>query len=182
MPQIRLPDGSVREVEMPAEEQAVPQRWAVLVDLDGTLSDHEKRLPFLPENPDDQDADWTDFYRNQLSDPPFVGVAEIIRRLRDMYVVIMTARPEKYRADSERWLQNNQINWDAMLMRAEGDHRPNMEVKKDQLELVLGLGWRPFIAFEDHPPTIDMLRAAGIETLSVSNNWEEFDGNDEATD
>ena len=122
------------------------------------------------------------FYRNQLADPVFEGVAELVRRLSDMYVAILTARPEKYREDSERWLMNNRINWDALMMREEGDTRPNVEVKQDQLAAILKLGWRPFVAFEDHPGTINYYREQGIETLAVSSHWEEYGEEEQGDD
>ena len=76
----------------------------------------------------------------------------------------------------------NKINWDALMMRAEGDFRSNLDVKKDQLEIVLTLGWRPFLAFEDHPDTIEYYREQGIETLAVSAHWEEYGGERETED
>jgi beta-phosphoglucomutase-like phosphatase (HAD superfamily) len=154
----------------------IPTKWAVLVDLDGTVADHEARLKLIPTA---AGGDWEPFYRNQINDPTFEGVAEIVRRLQDLFIVIVTARPEKYREESQQWLVNNRIPYDAVLMRAEGDHRPNEEVKQDMLDQVYALGWTPFIAFEDHPDTIKMFRDAGIETLAVSSHWVEYDGGED---
>jgi uncharacterized HAD superfamily protein len=120
-----------------SELPQIPTKWAVLVDLDGTIADHEARLKLLPK----PDGDWEPFYRNQINDPTFEGVAELVRRLQDLFIVIVTARPEKYREESQQWLVNNRIPYDAVLMRAEGDHRPNEEVKQDMLDQVYALGW-----------------------------------------
>jgi hypothetical protein len=172
---MQLPNGqvvNVADVGMPSSETPVPVKYAVIVDLDGTLADHEERLKFIPSDP--KGGDWTAFYRNQIDDPVFEGVAEIVRRLSNFFIVICTARPEKYRLDSEKWLAVNQIPYDAMMMRPDGDWRPNQEIKSDQLDTIISLGWDPFLAFEDHPGTIEMFRERGVETLAVSNHWEEY--------
>ena len=154
----------------------IPTKWAVLVDLDGTVANYEERIPLMPK---DMDGDWGPFYRNQINDPPYEGVAEIVRRLQDLFIVIVTARPEQYREESAQWLVNNRIPYDAMMMRDSNDSRFNEEVKRDMVVAIKSMGWTPFLAFEDHPDTIEMFRGMGIETLAVSSHWMEFKGGDD---
>ena len=158
------------------KDPEIPTKWAVLVDLDGTVCNYEERIPLMPK---DMDGDWEPFYRNQINDPPYEGVAEIVRRLQDLFIVIVTARPEQYREESAQWLVNNRIPYDAMMMRAEDDASDNEAVKLDMLIRIREMGWTPFLALEDHPATIEMYRDEGIETLAVSSHWMEFKGGDD---
>ena len=90
-------------------------RNVVVCDLDGCLSDDRWRRHWLPAvgaADDDYDA----YHEHHLADKPVPGVAdELMRDLRgsstgtstqENYLLIVTARPEKYRRTTQQWVRD----------------------------------------------------------------------------
>lgn len=46
--------------------------------------------------------------------------------------MVVTARPERYRAETEAWLRRHAIIHDVLLMRKEGDNRPDSTLRAEQ--------------------------------------------------
>lgn len=91
---------------------------AIIVDIDGTLAHKWGRNPFdestvLQDTPDEEVI---------LS-----VIAEAVFHKRK--VIIMSGRTEGCRADTEQWLKNWGIPYDALFMRAIDDKRPDDVVK-----------------------------------------------------
>lgn len=93
---------------------------AVIVDIDGTLAHKWGRNPFdestvLQDTPDEEVI---------LS-----VIAEAVFHKRK--VIIMSGRTEGCRADTEQWLKNWGVPYDALFMRGIDDKRPDDVVKFD---------------------------------------------------
>ena len=89
----------------------------VAFDIDGTLA----QGPFVPERIRD------------LEPRPHV-----IRTLRGlsragMKIIVVTARPEVYREDTEWWLRRHAIPYRILRMRARGDDRPDPALRAEQV-------------------------------------------------
>ncbi len=140
-----------------------PARDLVLVDMDGTLADVTHRLHYIKS----AKKDWKRFFQCMHEDPPNQVVMEWVRNLAPEYrVVIVTGRPDLYRQQTIDWLARHDVCYDAILMRREGDHRPDYVVKKE----VLGSVDRERVAFviDDRPNVCDMWRECGLRTIQVS--------------
>lgn len=90
---------------------------AILCDLDGTLAlfDREK------ENPYDRD-----FSQDTVNK----AVLNLLWGCNDWaFVFILSGRREKHRAVTERWLKKNDIDFEALYMRGDGDNRKDSIVK-----------------------------------------------------
>jgi len=88
----------------------------VAFDIDGTLA----QGPFVPERIRD------------LEPRPHV-----IRTLRGlsragMKIIVVTARPEVYREDTEWWLRRHAIPYRILRMRSGGDSRPDPALRAEQ--------------------------------------------------
>lgn len=88
----------------------------VAFDIDGTLA----QGPFVPERIRD------------LEPRPHV-----IRTLRGlsragMKIIVVTARPEVYREDTEWWLRRHAIPYHTLKMRSGGDSRPDPALRAEQ--------------------------------------------------
>lgn len=108
----------------------VPEHWtwhsgpvepgaAVVVDIDGVLSDAASRQHYL-EAPR---RNWAAFFEACGEDP----VIEEVRVMLDLLdpalqVVLLTARPERVHHLTEAWLRHYDIRWDLLLMRPWGDY------------------------------------------------------------
>jgi uncharacterized HAD superfamily protein len=89
----------------------------VAFDIDGTLA----QAPFLPNNV------------RQMAPRP-----EIIRLLRTLskagiQIIVVTARPEAYRLDTEWWLRRHAIPYHTLRMRSGGDSRPDPTLRAEQV-------------------------------------------------
>ncbi len=138
-------------------------RQVVIVDMDGTLADVSHRLHHL----NGPKKNWKKFFALMNEDPPSQVVVDWVRNLPPDYdVVIVTGRPETYRAETEAWLDRHRISYSDIIMRRSGDHRPDYVVKKELLEKV----GRDRVAFviDDRASVCQMWRACGLRTFQVA--------------
>ena len=108
-----------------------------LFDVDGTLANIDHRLHFLKRGTNEK-PDWTGFFVAMDKD---IVRPEIKSMIDDVYpyhdIVLVTGRPEKYRAKTETWLKNNNIRYNALLMREDGDRRSDDITKQEILDLYI---------------------------------------------
>lgn len=113
----------------------------VAFDIDGTLA----QAPFLPNNV------------RQMAPRP-----EIIRLLRTLsragiQIMVVTARPEAYRVDTEWWLRRHAIPYRILRMRRSGDNRPDPALRAEQVADAT-------ILFDDKP---ENCAQAGVQCVRV---------------
>src|SRR5205085_2824897 len=91
---------------------------AVVIDLDGVLSDAASRQHYL-EAPD---RDWRAFF-DACGDDPVIEEVKVLLDLLDasLAIVLLTARPERVHLLTEAWLHRYKIRWDVLVMRPWGD-------------------------------------------------------------
>lgn len=139
---------------------------SVIFDMDGTLSNSSGRA-HLVEGPK---KDWNEFFRRSGEDSPYEHIVELLQMLGLRYrILIVTGRSENWRSLTVGWMREQGIRWDALFMRAEGDHRPDFEVKEEILDRhILARGERPVMAFDDRDSVVAMWRRRGIPCLQVA--------------
>lgn len=143
-------------------------RKLVLVDMDGTLTDVSHRIHHLKT----PRKNWKAFFRGMDVDPPSEGVLRWVRNLEPDYeVVIVTGRPEEFRRTTEEWLARHDVRYAKLLMRSNGDHRPDYVVKKQLLNHVP----KNEVAFviDDRPSVCAMWRDCGLKVYQVSAGIED---------
>lgn len=142
----------------------------VLVDMDGTLADVEHRRHFVNG---EGKKDWNGFFEAMDSDPVRKDVAEMVDHYaaQGCNIVIVSARPEKYRDRTVAWLHKNIIPFQTIIMRANGDSRDDVIVKqgildshfkKDNIEAVI----------DDRPRVIRMWESNGLKVHDVGKGIE----------
>jgi phosphoglycolate phosphatase-like HAD superfamily hydrolase len=133
------------------------RRPLAVFDLDGTLTDVRHRLRFLQATP----KDWEGFFRAAVDDPPLTaGMALALARAETDELAYVTGRPERCRADTERWLTRHGLPAGPLLMRPDGDRRPARLVKP-QLLRRLARGRTVAVVVDDDHLVCDAYRAAG---------------------
>jgi hypothetical protein len=153
----------------------VNSRPLAFVDIDGVLADVRHRLHHLQSRP----KDWDAFFAAAPADPPHPqGIALVEELSGTSEVVLLTGRPERCRADTERWLARHGVTGHRLLMRPEGDRRPAAVVKLQQLRAA-ARGRRVAVVADDDPRVLEAMRAAGHPTRAV--DWEKRTGRDDAT-
>ena len=140
---------------------------SIIVDLDGTLADCNHRLHFI-EQPK---KDWKSFFNHCNEDSVIEPVRELINMLKTKYmIIILTARPDISKEATVKWLDDNNIEYDALFMRGKNDYRNSPVVKSDLIEEMKCHDYIPIYAIEDRDDCIDMFNSLGIFTLKVYNS------------
>lgn len=148
----------------------------IVVDLDGTLCDsaHRDHLARAKE--------WDAFHAAAKDDEPRPDVAFLLsilaRRsiLDEILLVACTGRNEKYRQTTLEWLIKHDLAvFDEILMRPDGDWRPDVEIKPAMLKgFIASLdpleGDTPHVAFilEDRDKVVEAWRNLGYATWQVA--------------
>ena len=145
-------------------------RRAIIVDLDGTLSNPEKRLHHL-----DGEPNWPAFHDEMDSDASYPAIVSLVRALYRATeegcefeaIVLVTARHDdpKYVAKTKAWLEVEDVPYHALYMRRDMDTRPDAVVKQEILQRMLEDGYEPVLAIDDRDSVLDMWRSFGITTL-----------------
>lgn len=134
----------------------------IIVDIDGTLADVERRRHHLP--------DWPKFFADMRNDPPITPVIELVNALilsQRYDVVLASGRPEDYRADTEAWLDTHRVSWDALYMRKAGDRRSDVIVKREMLAEIRKQ-WNVSFVIDDRQSVVDMWRSEGLVCLQAA--------------
>lgn len=138
----------------------------VIVDIDGTVADCSHRLHMIRGPKKDFDG----FHRACPADPPIGPVVRLVAALaEDQHALLfVTGRPESSRAETEAWLDRHGLRPDMLLMRADGDYRPDYEVKLDALREIRARGYDPRLAIEDRTQVVQMWRREGLICLQCA--------------
>ncbi|MGI9102868.1 MAG: hypothetical protein ACR2IF_10545 [Terriglobales bacterium] len=138
----------------------------VFVDVDGTLADVKHRLHHIRAG---KEKNWKAFFEAMDKDTPIASTIAWVQSLAaDHEIVIITGRPEHYRARTLAWLKKNGIPFSDLFMRPDGDHRPDYEMKRDALQR-----WPKEhikLVIEDRPPVCEMWLKQGIRCVLVESD------------
>ena len=106
---------------------------AIVVDLDGTLNNCSPRQHLA------QAQKWDEFHGSLMDDLINPDVMFLLDNIAaEIMVIGCTGRSNAFRSLTTRWLLDNRILLDQLLMRPDGDWRPDHELKPKMLEKYLG--------------------------------------------
>jgi len=139
----------------------------VIFDLDGTLAliDHRRHLV---ENRQASNDDWRTFFAACIDDEPNVPVITILQSLKyqGFEIIIFSGRSDEVRPQTENWLQKHNIPYDRLVMRKEGDHRPDEKLKRNWLK---GMDKSKILCvFDDRDKVVRMWREEGLTCFQVA--------------
>jgi hypothetical protein len=141
----------------------------VLVDIDGTIANLEHRLELIQG----ETKDWDSFYDACWDDKPIRPVLEMVDCLeREYHIIFITGRSERVRGATLDWLDiylRFEVNHDQLLMRKDGDHRPDHIVKPELLFMNnISHGDIAFI-IEDRNAVVKKWREMGLTVLQPAD-------------
>lgn len=140
----------------------------ILVDIDGTLADLTHRLHFVEKTP----KDWKGFFAAIPDDAPRLDVINKVKKLSKLHnIVLVSARPEAYRAETKAWLKKYKVPYETLIMRPNGDSRPDDEVKQDMLKTYFKKDMIEMV-IDDRPRVIRMWQANGLKVEDVGKGVE----------
>jgi predicted kinase len=159
-------------------------REVVIVDVDGTLADCEKRTQFIKSDKP-TDLDFHTFFMWVWADTPRLDVIQEVNKLAKKYEIwIVSGRPDFHVLDQDvvrvgeetvNWLEDNGVKFDHILMRKSGDRRPDTEVKKEILEKQILRNMEKSqikLVIDDRPSVIRMWQEQGLEVKDVGKGVE----------
>ncbi len=144
---------------------------AVIFDIDGTLANVEHRRDKLP--------DWDAFFSGMVNDTAVDDIVWLYNSLKTgvkSNVFFCTGRPEKYRGETTQWLVENveyKMANRTLLMRADGDFRSDVIVKREMLAEIQADGYNVRLVIDDRKSVVDMWRAEGITCLQCAPGFDE---------
>jgi len=128
---------------------------AIIVDIDGTLAHMKGRSPY----------DW-----DRVGEDECDTIIKEIVNAYDNYgvVIVMSGRDASCRAITEKWLNDNNIVWDTLLMRDEGDMRKDSIVKRELFDTYIAGHYFIEYVLDDRQQVVDMWREMGLKCLQVA--------------
>lgn len=158
---------------------SVPDHWtwrdgpvdpgpAVVVDIDGVLSDAASRQHYL-EAPR---RDWQGFFE-ACGDDPVIEEVKVLLDLLDpgLRVVLLTARPQRVHQLTEAWLHRYKIRWDLLITRPWGDYDLSREFKQGTVWDLRRAGFELRLAFEDDRRNVEMFRGESIPCIYIHSGY-----------
>ena len=136
-----------------------------IFDVDGTLMNINHRRKFVSGD----QKDWKSFFDYMEFDTINDHVFQMAHALHnDGYVIIVcSGRNEKHRAITEKQLAFGKFDYQALMMRADDDYRPDWEVKREMLAEIRNSGFDPKISVDDRPSVVKMWRDHGLTCFDV---------------
>ena len=154
----------------------------IIFDLDSTLADDSHRLHHIMKSP----KDWDSYFSECFEDGLVYTTFEVLRALSlDKHLIeIWTGRREGKdsvtRNTTEQWLAKHGlyvregaenypgITIERLLMRQQGDHTNDDELKRGWLNMARAANQAPDLVFEDRDRVVNMWRQEGIICFQVA--------------
>lgn len=153
-----------------------------IFDIDGTIADCSHRLHHIQPpaglihfEPGETDwkPDWDTFYSLCVNDKPIDNVCHLLRILQMkpyIEIIFITGRSEKWREHTVEWLKRQGcLHPVYLLMRADGDHRPDYEIKKEIYDEHIKDKFNVLGVFEDRDQVVQMWRNMGLTCYQVAD-------------
>ena len=146
-------------LELTPPSLVLPKYPAVIFDCDGTLCDVTSVRHHVLRRPKNYDA----FHYASLFCPPIDWVMEEVdyHRRAGNFIIVVTAREERWRTLTENWLEVNGVPFHELHMRPTGDFRSDVLIKGEILDrLIPRFDIRH--AYDDNPSIIGLWKARGV--------------------
>ena len=135
-------------------------------DLDDTLADTRHRAHLKPVNSTGHGEEWVPYSMACAGDGVHRAPGTLFKMARNWAEPwIVTGRTERARNLTEIWLDLMGLYQEDMLMRGDGYHRPNVELKLEALDYLEGMGRNVTLWVDDYTKVIEAISARGIPTF-----------------
>ena len=141
----------------------------ILCDIDGTLATIGDRAKIL-EKDELTEKDYDEFNARSAASSCIQDIANIVRNLKDAEtkIYLITAREKKWKKITQHWLRLNEIPYDNLLMRNDGDKNSDADVKLKIVKEYVNPK-RVWFVLEDRDDVVQMYREdLGLTCLQVN--------------
>jgi len=143
---------------------------AIVSDLDGTLCNIDHRMNLLKGTSDsvsNQKKNWKGFFENIPNDTPNKWCQEILWKFQDSVPIILcSGRPDDHRKITEKWLNDNMIDYNHLFMRRRGDFRKDDLVKEIIYEFEIKPRYDILFWVDDRKQVVEKIRSHGVTVLA----------------
>jgi hypothetical protein len=143
---------------------------AVIIDLNGCLGDCTHRDFFLQKKP----REWGNFFKHMMNDKPVDLVHRFCNAQKEhpffSKVIIITGSPESYKDECMIWLRENQVEFDELIMRPNGNFKKGKDWKKEVVQNDLKLRYDVVLALDDKEECAEMYCSIGVPCWLVHNS------------
>lgn len=145
------------------------RRHAMIVDMDGTLSDTRDIVHFVESRPGKKYRDFDSFHRHSYFTPPNKEVLKMVMDAHEkgLAIIITTARNEAYREVTQAWLDRLNVPYENMYMRADNDGRPDFVVKDEIYNTQIKQDYDVVRALDDNPQAVKAWQKNNIDVTVV---------------
>lgn len=150
---VKMYEQHIKKVEPIIQNKELPH--AIIVDIDDTLAHMKDRSPF----------DWERVGEDECDD--------IIKGIVNAYdnlgtIIVMSGRDGSCRDITIKWLEDNNIKYDSLIMRSEGDFRKDSIVKRELFDNHIKDKYYVEYVLDDRNQVVDMWRDMGLKCLQVA--------------
>ena len=151
---------------VPGIDSTGEERW-LIVDLDGTVSDHRWRLPLA------ELGKWDDFHVRSGADDPIPLGLDLVdswacKDRRTRRVALVSGRGAIAVTETLSWLDRHGLDFSELYLRLEDDRRPSVAFKQEVIrENFLDRGRIIVGVLEDREDLRDMFLAMGLPVALV---------------
>ena len=141
----------------------------ILCDIDGTLATIGDRAKIL-EKDELTEKEYDEFNARSATSSCIQDIANIVRNLKDAEtkIYLITAREKKWKKITQHWLRLNEIPYDNLLMRNDGDKNSDADVKLKIVKEYVNPK-RVWFVLEDRDDVVQMYREdLGLTCLQVN--------------
>lgn len=141
----------------------------VIFDLDGTIALIDHRRHYVEgKGARATNAEWRNFFAECVNDKPNEPVIETLRALRAQgySIIILSGRSDEVADQTKLWLKDNNVPYDELHMRPEGNYEADEKWKSRFLRI-----WEPatiLCVFDDRQKVVDMWRSQGVVCFQVA--------------
>lgn len=144
-----------REVYVPPEGKPT----AIIVDLDGTLAHMQGRGPFEWDRVGEDSLDESVDYLLTCLGGSFYSSDKVI---------ILSGRNDVCRSETEEWLSQHNILYDALFMRSKGDMRKDSIIKRELFDEHIRDHYQVHFILDDRNQVVEMWRDMGLKCFQVA--------------
>lgn len=134
------------------------RRQAFIFDIDGTLAHINPDNPRSPDDGSRVHEDLADEHLRQMIDTLDSS---------GYHILVVSGRDAKYNAATVKWLRENDIYFDQIFMRPEGDTRNDAIVKYELFREHIAPSYNVRGVFDDRDRVVAMWRAIGLKCFQV---------------
>lgn len=129
---------------------------AIICDLDGTLALLNGRDPY--------DASTCG---NDAVNEPIRDLVQVEYDDGNKTILLVSGRQDKWRKQTEDWLDQHNIPYDSLFMRRTGDFRQDAVIKREIFEVEIRSKYNVSFILDDRTQVVDMWRSLGLTCLQV---------------